>query len=130
MVAQGVASTQDLDNARAARQLAEANVISAQGSLDTASANLSYTRIIAPISGLAGLAKVRAGSLVGQGEATLLTTVSQIDPVRVSFAISEQAYLANAKRYRQLEEQRKTADAGQLELLLADGSVYPLRGRL
>jgi membrane fusion protein (multidrug efflux system) len=101
-------------------------VISAQGSLDTASANLSYTRIIAPISGLAGLAKVRAGSLVGQGEATLLTTVSQIDPVRVSYAISEQLYLSNPKKYQVADSK----DAAKLDLFLADGSRYPLSGTL
>ncbi len=126
MAAQGIVSTQDLDNARAARQLAEANVISAQGSLDTASANLSYTRIIAPISGLAGLAKVRAGSLVGQGEATLLTTVSQIDPVRVSYAISEQLYLSNPRKYQGADGK----GAATLDLFLADGSRYPLSGTL
>jgi RND family efflux transporter MFP subunit len=126
MAAQGIASTQDLDNARAARQLAEANVISAQGSLDTASANLSYTHIIAPISGLAGLAKVRVGSLVGQGEATLLTTVSQIDPVRVAYAISEQLYLSNPKKYQTGDG----LDSTKLDLFLADGSRYPLSGTL
>jgi membrane fusion protein (multidrug efflux system) len=130
LAAVGTASQQELDNARAAVQIAEAQVTGAQGTLETAKANLGYTQVLSPIDGLAGIAKVRMGTLVGQGEATLLTTVSQIDPVRVSFAISEQAYLANAKRYRQLEERRKTADAAQLELLLADGSIYPLRGRL
>jgi hypothetical protein len=97
LVAQGIGRQQDLDTARAAKQLAEGNVLAAQGSLDTASANLSYTRIVAPISGLAGLAKVRVGSLVGQGEATLLTTISQIDPVRVSYAISEQGVPRQSK---------------------------------
>jgi membrane fusion protein (multidrug efflux system) len=124
LTAQGLSSKQELDNARAAKMLAEANVISAQGSLDTASANLSYTRIIAPISGLAGQAKVRVGSLVGQGEATLLTTVSQIDQVRVGYAISEQLYLANPKKFQSTE----AAGASKLDLFLADGSHYPQQG--
>jgi membrane fusion protein, multidrug efflux system len=126
LAARGIASQQDLDNARAARQLAQANVLSAQGSLDSASANLSYTRIVAPIAGLAGLAKVRVGSLVGQGEPTLLTTVSQLDPVRVSFSVTEQLYLSNPRKYQ------PTPDGGlnTLELFLADGSRYPRTGAL
>ncbi len=132
LAAQGVSSKQDLDNARAARQLAEANVLSAQGNLDTASANLSYTRIVSPISGLAGLARVRVGSLVGQGEPTLLTTVSQIDPVRVSYAISEQLYLSNPKKYQpSIAGNDRPAEGGpKLDLYLADGSKYPIAGSL
>jgi membrane fusion protein (multidrug efflux system) len=126
LAAQGISSKQELDNARAAKQLAEANILSAQGNLDTASANLSYTRIAAPISGLAGLAKVRVGSLVGQGEATLLTTVSQIDSVRVSYTISEQLYLSNPKKYQNTEG----AESTKLDLFLADGSRYPHPGTL
>lgn len=135
LAAQGVSSKQDLDNARAARQLAEANVLSSQGNLDTASANLSYTRLTAPIAGLAGLARVRVGSLVGQGEATLLTTISQIDPVRVSYTISEQLYLSNPKKYQSAANSPtgapvKGVEAPKLDLYLADGSKYPLQGSL
>jgi len=125
LTAQGVASQQDLDNARAARQLAQANLVGATGNRETASANLSYTRIVAPISGLAGLAKARVGSLVGQGEPTLLTTVSQIDPVRVSYAISEQSYLANPKKFQGGDDVTAT-----LELVLADGTTYPRAGKV
>ncbi len=99
----------------------------AQGSLDTALTNLSYSRITSPISGLAGIAKVRVGTLVGQSDPTLLTTVSQIDPIRVSYTISEQAYLANAKRYAATEDPNAPAT---LELFLADRTLYPHRGRL
>ena len=124
--AEGLASKQDLDNARAARMLAEANVTAAQGSFETASTNLSYTRIVAPISGLAGLAKVRVGTLVGQSEPTLLTTISQIDSVRVSYPISEQWYLSNPRRFQATDP----GAAPKLDLFLADGSKYPLQGQL
>jgi membrane fusion protein (multidrug efflux system) len=123
LAGQGISSKQELDNARAAKQLAEANIVSAQGNLDTARANLSYTRIVAPIAGLAGLAKVRVGSLVGQGEPTLLTTVSQIDSMRVSYPISEQLYLADPKRFH-------AGATTELDLFLADGSRYPHPGAL
>ncbi|MEO8212163.1 MAG: efflux RND transporter periplasmic adaptor subunit [Myxococcales bacterium] len=128
LIGSGVVSQQDLDNARAARQIADANVQAATGNRETASANLSYTRITAPISGLAGIAKHRVGSLVGQGESTLLTTISQVDPVRVSYAISEQWYLSNPKRFQ--GDGDGPAAAAALELVLADGSTYPHRGRI
>jgi membrane fusion protein, multidrug efflux system len=124
---EGLSTTQTLDNALAARALALASVTGAQGTLDTAMANASYSRITAPISGLAGIAKVRVGSLVGQGDATLLTTISQIDPIRVSYTISEQAYLANAKKY---QGQVDASAPATLELYLADRSLYAQRGRL
>jgi membrane fusion protein, multidrug efflux system len=124
---EGLSSKQELDNALAARSLALASVTAAQGSLDTALANVSYSRITSPISGLAGIAKVRVGTLVGQSEPTLLTTVSQIEPIRVSYAISEQAYLANAKKYQGQDDPSALAT---LELFLADRSLYPHRGRL
>lgn len=123
----GLASQATLDTAVAARAVASASVIAAQGNLDTALTNLSYARITSPISGLAGIAKVRVGTLVGQPDATLLTTVSQIDPIRVAYTISEQAYLANAKKYRGQEDANAPAT---LELFLADRSLYPQRGRL
>ena len=122
---QGVASQQDLDNARAARNLAQASLVSATGGRETASANLSYTRIVAPVAGLAGIAKARLGSLVGQGEATLLTTVSQVNPVRVSYAISEQWYLSDPKKF-----QGGDSRPAVLELVLADGSTYAHRGKV
>ena len=123
----GLASKQTLDNAMAARAVAAATVTALQGSLDTALTNLSYSRITSPISGLAGIAKVRVGTLVGQSDPTLLTTVSQIDPIRVSYTISEQAYLANARKYQAQEDASAPAT---LELSLADRSTYPHRGRL
>jgi membrane fusion protein (multidrug efflux system) len=123
----GIASKATLDNAMAARALAAANVTAAQGSLDTALTNLSYARITSPISGLAGIAKVRVGTLVGQPDATLLTTVSQIEPIRVSYTISEQAYLANAKKLQGPDDPSAPAT---LELFLADRSLYPHRGRM
>ena len=123
----GLASQATLDNAIAARDLAAANLTAAQGSLDTARTNLSYTKVVSPISGLAGLARVRVGTLVGQSEPTLLTTVSQIDVMRVSYPVSEQSYLANAKKYQSALDQNAPAT---LELYLADRSLYPQRGRL
>ncbi len=121
LAAAGAVSKQELDNAVASAEEARARLNSAAGDLAHAGTTLGYSRVTSPIDGLVGISKVRVGTLVGQGEATLLTTVSQIDPIRVTFAVSEQEYLANADAIRHL---------GGLELILADGSVHPHKGEV
>jgi membrane fusion protein (multidrug efflux system) len=128
MMAANVTSRQEYDNAVAAQELAKAQIVGAKGSLQTAQANLGYTKVVSPIDGIAGFTKVRVGSLVGQGDATLLTTVSQLDPIRTRFTISEQIYLRYAADLQRLVSD-KTIE-GRLELILADGSVFPQRGKL
>ncbi len=143
---QGLVSTQVFDNAVAAAADANGQVLAAQAALQQAALNLSYTQIHAPVDGVAGLALVRIGNLVGQDGPTLLTTVSQVDPIRVNFPMSEIDYVRFPERLRHLE-QRDAAWARQqfakldaqhaadgddpgLQLLLADGSVYAHRGVL
>ena len=135
-----VVSKQELEDAEAAAQDADSQVLAAQAQLRQASLNLSYTEIRSPVTGVAGLAQVRGGNLVGQDGPTLLTTVSQIDPVRVSFPMSEVDYLRAASLLKGLDARDlawakaafkradRADDATMLELLLADGSVYPHRG--
>jgi RND family efflux transporter MFP subunit len=132
-----VVSKQELEDAEAAAQDADSQVLAAQAQLRQASLNLSYTEIRSPVTGVAGLAQVRVGNLVGQDGPTLLTTVSQIDPVRVSFPMSEVDYLRAASLLKGLDARdlawaraafKRADDATMLELLLADGSVYPHRG--
>jgi membrane fusion protein, multidrug efflux system len=132
LFASGAASRMQLDDAVAAQQAATARLLAMQGSLQTATANLSYTKIQSPIDGVAGLAKVRVGNLVGQSEPTLLTTVSTLDPVRVRFAISENQYLKVADRLAQMQAEaaQNPNREGQLELMLADGREYPHKGRV
>ena len=124
-------SQQDLDNAEAEQRVAAASVDSAKAQLDEAQLNLGYTRIMSPVDGVAGTAQVRVGNLVGQGDPTLLTTVSQLDPMRVTFPISEAQYMRVASRAAALEK-LDPLDAGPdrqvLDLILADGSVYPHKG--
>jgi membrane fusion protein (multidrug efflux system) len=140
----GVSSAQELQDAVAAAADADGQVLAAQAALASAELSLSYTKITAPNDGVAGLAKVRAGNLVGQDGPTLLTTVSLVDPIRVNFAIGEADYLhlparmkkldgrdlAWAKQqFARLDEHPATADGDPgVELVLADGSVYPHRG--
>ena len=128
LAATNAVSRQELDNAIAAQLLAKAQITGAEGSLQTARANLGYTKVTSPIDGIAGLAKVRTGNLVGQVDATLLTTVSQLDPVRARFTISEQLYLRFAAELQRIASDQSAAS--KLELILADGSVYSKPGRL
>jgi membrane fusion protein (multidrug efflux system) len=143
---QGLVSTQLVDNAIAQAADSNGQVLSAQASLRQAQLNLSYTQIHAPVSGVAGLALVRVGNLVGQEGPTLLTTVSQLDPIRVNFPMSEIDYVRFPNRLKNLgardvtwaQKQFPKLDAKQhaegddpgMELVLADGSVYPHRGVL
>ncbi len=131
LAAKQAVSQQEYDTALAEQQVAAASRDSAKAALDEALLNLSYTRIMSPVDGVAGTPLVRVGNLVGQGDPTLLTTVSQLDPMRVTFPISEADYLKVASRAAELET-LDPLDAGParrvLELILADGSVYPEKG--
>jgi membrane fusion protein, multidrug efflux system len=131
LAAKQAVSQQDLDDAVAQQRAAAATVDSAKAALDEAQLSLGYCRITSPVDGVAGTPLVRVGNLVGQGEPTLLTTVSQLDPMRVTFPISESQYLRVAARAAALEN-LDPLDAGTdrrvLDLLLADGSVYPHKG--
>jgi membrane fusion protein (multidrug efflux system) len=140
----GVVSRQDVDNAAASVADADGQVSGAQAQLDQAQLNLSYTQMHSPIDGVAGVASVRVGNLVGQDGPTLLTTVSQLDPIRVNFPISEVDYVRYPDRYRDLSRRDlawakkqfalwaagKEAEHGEpgIQLVLSDGSLYPLRG--
>lgn len=131
LAAKQAVSQQDLDSAVAAQREAAASVDQAKAALDESQLSLSYTRITSPVDGVAGTTLVRVGNLVGQDGATLLTTVSQLEPMRVNFPISEADYLRVASRAAELEK-LDPLDAGPeravLELILADGSVYGHKG--
>jgi membrane fusion protein (multidrug efflux system) len=104
-------------------------VAAQQANVEKARLDLGYATITSPIDGLVGTTMVKAGNLVGRGESTLLTTVSEIDPILFTAGISEAEYLRIARR---ADEIRKEHGAGPVpvELLLADGTVHPHTGRL
>jgi membrane fusion protein (multidrug efflux system) len=139
LAAKQAISQQDLDNAIAAQESAAGQLETGKGAVEQAKLNLSYTSIYSPVDGIVGTAQVNIGNLVGQGVPTLLTTVSQVEPTKVIFNISEGDYIRYATRIRQLELQDTTQmnarladmrDGGTdgLELLLANDKVYPYRG--
>ncbi len=116
---------QDYDNAAANLLSAQANVSAARAQVVAAELDLSYTNIRSPITGLIGKRLVAPGNLVGKSDATLLTTVSTIDPIRVNATISEAEYLRFFARRRE-----GGSEAQSMELILADGSVFPSKGKL
>jgi len=116
-----------LDNDVQANQAAEAMVAAAEAQVEQAELNLGFTKVRSLISGVAGLAKGQIGDLVGP--TTILTTVSQVEPIKAYFAISEQQYLKLADRISAVAEGRRRAGEQKiLELVLSDGSVYPRKG--
>jgi membrane fusion protein (multidrug efflux system) len=114
-------------NQAAQIELAQAAVAAAKAKVVEAQLNVEYCTIRSPIDGIAGVRDVAPGNLVGSTEATLLTTVSDVNPLRVYISISEADYL----QYSRLRSQGKLKPgATPLELILADGSVFPQKGRL
>ena len=128
------ASQQDLDNSVQNNLAAKANVETAKAQIQTYEAavenariNLGFTRLIAPIDGVAGQAELQVGALVNPSSGPV-TSVSTLDPIKVYFTVGEPQYLAWRKRYP-TESSRQEADKNlRLELILADGSTYAHTG--
>jgi membrane fusion protein, multidrug efflux system len=115
-----------LEKARADVETANADVAAAKAALSEAQLNLSYTKVISPIDGVAGFRVANIGDLVGPSEAALLTTVSQVNPIYAQFPIAEQLSLRVLRRW---EKDPKAPRTLELELILADGTTFPLKGR-
>jgi membrane fusion protein (multidrug efflux system) len=129
------ASQQDLDNAiqnnmaaKATVATAAAQIRTAEAAVETARINLDFTRLVAPIDGIAGQAQLQVGALVNLSSGPV-TSVSTVDPIKVYFTVGEPQYLAWRKRFP-TETTRQQADQSlRLQLILADGSPYPREGR-
>jgi membrane fusion protein (multidrug efflux system) len=109
--------------AEAAIAAAKAQIQADQATVETASINLGFTRIVAPIDGIVGIAQAQVGDLVNTSSGPL-TTVSTLDPIRDYFTVSEQEYLALQKRFSGSDK-----DQWKLQLTLADGTTYPQEGQ-
>jgi len=125
---QQAVSQQELDNAVAYQQAARAQVDAQTAAVTKAELDLGYTHVTSPLDGLVGTTQVKAGTLVGRGESTLMTTVSQIDPILFRAGVSEAEALRIAKRAK--ESGRKNARDVEVQLLLADGTVHSHPGRV
>ena len=130
LAAEKAISQQELDDAETRERTAQANVESARATLDKAKLDLNWTKVVSPIDGIAGVAKTQVGDLVNR--LTVMTTVSQVDPIKVNFNPSEQEYLTWAAKHGSPERTLKAGanlEQGPLQLILADGSVFPHSGR-
>ena len=129
LAAERAIAQSQLDNDIQAHLAAQAAIKSATAAIETAQLNLGFTKVTSLITGIAAIATAQIGDLVGP--ATLLTTVSQVDPIKAYFPLSEQEYLRIAGRINGpgTSSELWANNAGSLTLVLADGSVYPQRGR-
>ena len=128
------ASQQDLDNAvqnnmaaKATVATAEAQIKSAEAAVETAKINLDFTRLVAPIEGVAGQAQLQVGALVNPSSGPV-TSVSTVDPIKVYFTVSESEYLDWNKRFPTESTREAAGKSLRLDLILADGSTYPHQG--
>jgi membrane fusion protein (multidrug efflux system) len=128
LAAEKAVSQQELYNALSAQEAARFQVTAYDSLVDKAKLDLAYTTITSPIDGLIGTTQKKVGALVGRGENTLLNTISQINPILFRCAIAEAEYLRLARgaaaKSKSLEKQFG------VELILADGTVHPHKGRL
>jgi membrane fusion protein (multidrug efflux system) len=128
------ASQQDLDNAvqnnlaaKATVATAKAQIQTAEAAVETAKINLDFTRLVAPIDGIAGQAQLQVGALVNPSSGPV-TSVSTVNPIKVVFSVSEPQYLDWRTRFP-TESSRLEADKKlRLELILANGTTYPHLG--
>jgi membrane fusion protein (multidrug efflux system) len=115
-----------LEKALADVKTQEANIAASRAALADARLNLGYTRVLSPIAGVAGFRRANIGDYVGPSDSTPLTTVSQVDPIYAEFPVSEQRALTVLRRWAADPTESRRIE---LELILADGTVYPQRGR-
>ena len=122
-------SKKDLDDAIGREASARAAVQAAKAAVRKAEIDLSFTKITSPIDGIAGIAKAQLGDLVGNPGGPELTTVSTVDPIKVFIPLSEQEYMRFTRDGRG-QEGTPSPEGPNLELVLADGRVFPHKGKV
>ena len=123
-------SKQDYDDAAAALGQGESEVAAAKANVESSRINLAYARVTAPISGRIGRSAVTPGALVTASQTTALATIQQLDPIYVDVTQPSAALLRLRRALAEGDLQRAGANAARVTLMLEDGSVYPLEGRL
>jgi membrane fusion protein (multidrug efflux system) len=123
LAAQNAVSQKDLDDAVGAELSTRSSVEAAQAAVEEAQLNLGFTKITSPVDGIAGIAKAQLGDLVGPNMQGELTAVSTVNPIKAYINVSEREYL-------KVKESNPNPEKIPLELILADGSVYPHTGHL
>jgi membrane fusion protein (multidrug efflux system) len=126
--AQLQAARAQVETARAQITATTAAVQSAKAAVETAEINVGFTHVASPIDGIPGRAQLQVGSLVSPSSG-VMTTVSTVDPIKVYFTASEQEYLDLTRRYPTAEQREEHLRTREFELILADGSVHPQKGK-
>jgi membrane fusion protein, multidrug efflux system len=124
-----VISEQEYTNKTQLYQTKLAAVAAAQAAMEQAQLNLDYTKVVSPLDGIAGEQEAQIGDLVGTGANSVLTTVSQINPIWFYFPISEEAYWEFADRLKELMAVPEAKRKENVELILPFGIVYPHKGK-
>ena len=127
LVKTGAVSQQEYQTELQNNLSAQANVNAAQASVNTAQINLGYTKITSPIEGVAGRAIPNIGDLINPN--ATMTTVSTVNPIQADFTLPEQFYLDHADQISRVAAVPMQDRPESLQLILADGSIYPLKGR-
>ena len=129
LAAKNAVSQKDLDDATgremaagASVEAAKAAIVAATASVESAKLNLGFTKITSPVKGIAGIAMTQLGNLVGPTSVQELTTVSNVNPIKAYINVSEREYLSVRDSGQKLEDV-------PLQLILADGSIYPHKGK-
>jgi membrane fusion protein (multidrug efflux system) len=130
LAARNAVSKKELDDAIGIERSSRAAVLAAEGEVRTANLNLGYTTIASPLRGLSSFAKKQEGSYLTVGEQGLLTTVSQVDPIWVNFSISENELLSYRDQIAKGRLKFPGSHDFEVEVVLADGTVFPKRGRI
>jgi len=124
---QKVISAQERDAAVAAAESNKANVDADEAAVKTAELKLGYTKITAPVDGVAGIASAQVGDLVGPSTGTL-TTVSQVNPIKATVNLGEQGFTEFVTKHPDPDERDRYLSKLEFQLLLADGTVFPQKG--
>jgi membrane fusion protein (multidrug efflux system) len=131
LVEQNAVPRQTLETSVAQVNAGRAGVQAAKASVDSAELDVSYTKIYSPTDGIIGKTEVNEGNLVGRGQSTLLTKISRVDPIRLRVSIGERDYLEIARLRRKMGVKPGVRnDQSLVEMILADGSLHPYRGKL
>jgi membrane fusion protein (multidrug efflux system) len=122
-------SKEEYDDAIQAQLEARAAVVAAKAQVEQAQLNLGFCRITSPVDGVASIARAQLGNLVGPATGEL-TTVSQVDPIKVYYNVTEQAYINFARLFSGESGRYERLRQLEIHLILADGSTYPLPGKI
>jgi len=130
LFAQKVISEQEHTNKTQLNEASQAKVQALQAAVEEAQLNLNFCKITAPVDGIVGISKAQVGDLVGTGNNVVLTSISTLDPAKLVFPVSEADYLGASKRVQETLNKPLAERPESVELILADGSIFPNKGRV